>query len=378
VAALSVSYTGTNYYTPVEDFSRCTRWTWLTNCYTDPAASETAQQGVSSDAAFIVHNGQGTFQRVWVSLDELMNWDPTTGYHGFNSQYLANLDDALARFHAYGIKVELVLFQWGLHTEDQYQFHPEALDGNHATMRAHYLQAMRDFVSHLAANPTDAATVAVMDLQNEAYYQMKQFFEQGQSYLGTFTQCWTGSVVDRGCVDQNITRPWLTDLYNAAHGAAPNFEYTVSDVGYLLTTTASDQQFWESMYPVDVYDIHVYSPAPWNDAARWATGSLLKRPWFSGESGCVVNDDFSCSYSGNTQCAQPSTCALSVDTWWLNNLKSDGASAVLVEDNGTAWTTPDGPKTQTLTLVGHQIQQVTLNSPAAPLLTSTPTATTSP
>src|SRR5438105_13041923 len=99
-ATLSVSYTGTNYYTPVEDFSRCARWTWLTNCYTDPAASETAQQGVSSDAAFIVHNGQGTFQRVWVSLDELMSWDPTTGYQGFNSQYLANLDDALARFHA--------------------------------------------------------------------------------------------------------------------------------------------------------------------------------------------------------------------------------------------------------------------------------------
>src|SRR5947207_2909520 len=63
-SALSVSYTGTDYYTPVEYFSTCTRWTWLTTCYTNPAASETAQHGVSSDAAFIVRNGQGTFQRV--------------------------------------------------------------------------------------------------------------------------------------------------------------------------------------------------------------------------------------------------------------------------------------------------------------------------
>jgi hypothetical protein len=31
-----------------------------------------------------------------------MSWDPTTGYQGFNSQYLANLDDALARFHHAG------------------------------------------------------------------------------------------------------------------------------------------------------------------------------------------------------------------------------------------------------------------------------------
>src|SRR5919204_1384198 len=130
--SLAVSYTGTDYYLPWPSITGCPRWAWLTSCYTNPSATQTAQQQVSSDAAFIARNGQGAFQRVWVSLDELMYWNATTGYRGFNPRYLANLDDALARFHAHGIKVELVLFQWGLQTGDRDQFHPEALDGKHA------------------------------------------------------------------------------------------------------------------------------------------------------------------------------------------------------------------------------------------------------
>src|SRR5437588_822638 len=77
---------------------------------TNPSATQTAQQQVSSDAAFMARDGQGAFQRVWVSLDELMYWNGTTGYQGFNPRYLANLDDALARFHANGIKVDLMLY----------------------------------------------------------------------------------------------------------------------------------------------------------------------------------------------------------------------------------------------------------------------------
>jgi hypothetical protein len=345
-----VSYTGTDYYIPWPSFTGCPNWTWLTSCYTNPSATQTAQQQVSSDAAFIARNGQGAFQRVWVSLDELMYWNASTGYQGFNPRYLANLDDALARFHANGIKVELVLFQWGLHTGDQYQFHPEALDGNHAAMRANYLQAVRDFVAHLAANATDAATVAVMDLQNEAYYQMEQYFGQGHSYLGTFTQCWTGSAADSGCVDQNIVHPWLTDLYNAAHGAAPGFKYTVSDTTRLLQNSS----VWQGMYPVDAYDIHVYDDAPWNNASFYARGLTLQKPWFSGEAACASYDT-KCTYQGNTNCTQPATCALSVDSWWLNNLRADGAQAVLVESSSTTWSYPNGPNGQTLTLVGQAI-----------------------
>ena len=174
--ALSVSYTGMDYYTPSEYFSGCGRWTWLTSCYTNNSNGQTPQQQVSSDTSFMVSASQGGFQRVWISLDQLMNWDSTNGYQGYNVQYLANLDDALARFHAHGIKVDLVLLSWEDGATDAYQFHPEALDGNHAAMRSNYLQAVRDFVAHMAANSTDVATVAVMDLENEAYYQLERYF----------------------------------------------------------------------------------------------------------------------------------------------------------------------------------------------------------
>jgi hypothetical protein len=372
-STFSVSYTGTDYYIPAPTLTGCPRWTWLTSCYTNTSATRTAQQQVSADAAFIAQNGQGAFQRVWVSLDELVSWDRTTGYQGFTPQYLANLDDALARFHAKGIQVDLVLFEWAPNSGDQDQFHPEALDGTHATMRAHYLQAVQDFVSHLAANRTDAETVAVMDLQNEAYYQMERYFRQGRSYLGTFTACWTGSAVNSGCVDQHIVHPWLTDLYNAAHGAAPGFKYTVSDTTRLL----QDYRYWQGMYPVDVYDIHVYDDAPWTHASLYANGLALQKPWFSGEAGCASGNT-RCTYQGNTPCTQPTTCALSVASWWLNNLKADGAQAVLLEGRSTTQSYRNGHNSQTLTPVGQKIQSATLRTSPMPPPSNMPAATPMP
>jgi hypothetical protein len=224
-------------------------------------------------------------------------------------------------------------------------------------MRAHYLQAVRDFVSHLAANPTDAATVAVMDLQNEAYYMLERYFAQGRSHLGTFTRCWVGAAVDVRCVDRDIIHPWLTDLYNAAHGAAPHPAYTVSDTSRLL----KDYRYWQGMYPVDVYDVHVYDDAPWNHAALYAHGRALRKPWFAGEAGCAPGH-IRCTYNGAIRCTRPSACALSVDTWWLNNLKADGARAVLVESSTTAWTYRNGPNSQALDLVGQVIQRTTASS----------------
>jgi len=336
--ALAVSYTGTDYYIPWPSITGCPNWAWLTSCYTNPSATQTAQQQVSSDAAFMARDGQGAFQRVWVSLDELMYWNATTGYQGFNPRYLANLDDALARFHANGIKVDLMLYGASKGTSDQYQFHTEALDGNHATMRAGYLQALRDFVNHLAQSPTDTATVAVMDLFNEAYWQLEQF---GYS--------------------DSVIHQWLTDEYNAAHGAQPAFNYTVSDTTRLL----KDYSFWQDMYPVDVYDIHVYDDAPWNNASFYARALALQKPWFSGEAACASYDT-TCTYQGNTNCGQPSTCAMSVDSWWLHNLKADGAQAVLVESSSTTWSYPHGPNGQTLTLVGQAIQSTTHTQGATP------------
>jgi hypothetical protein len=158
-------------------------------------------------------------------------------------------------------------------------------------------------------------------------------------------------------VDRNIIHPWLTDLYNAAHGAAPHFAYTVSDTTRLL----KNYRYWQEMYPVDVYDIHVYDDAPWNHVALYARGRALRKPWFVGEAGCAPGHT-SCTYNGAIRCTRPSACALSVDTWWLDHLKAYGARAVLVESSTTAWTYRKGPNSQVLELVGQAIARRTLRA----------------
>jgi hypothetical protein len=310
----------------------------------------TEQAMLASDAAWIAANRMGQFQRVWAILDQGIRWDASGNYLGLDPTYLANLDDALAKFNANCIKVDLVLYEASKGSSDTYQFQTQALDGSHAGIRAGYLQALRDLVNHLAANPTDAATVAVMDLFNEAYWQLEQF---GYS--------------------DSVIHQWLQDEYGAAHGAQAGFNYTVSDTTRLL----KDYATWNAMYPVDVYDIHVYDNAPWGDPGLYAAGKALQKPWFAGEAGCAPGN-VSCTYSGNVSCTQPSMCALSVDSWWLANLRADGAQAVLIEERNTAWSYPSGPNAQAATLVGKVIEGTDPGRPSAPSTTLTPTPADSP
>jgi len=347
----SVSYTGTNYYQPTDYFNHCGYWTWLTSCYTNSSSGPSAQSQVAQDAQFIAANGLGTFQRVWISLDQLMNWDSTNGYQSYNLSYLANVDDMLHRMAQSGIKVDLVLLTYSQGTGAANQFHPESVDGLHSSMRANYLRAVRDFLAHVAGDATDASTIAVVDLQNEAYYQLEAYFNN-PSNLGAFTQCQSGSGgTDWGCVDNTIIHPWVNDLYTTAKSAAPGLLYTISDAGGMLNANSTEQQQRENLYPVDVYDIHVYNNSPASDPARWASGRLLNKPWFAGEAGCGV---------GNTGCTYNGTNAAPIDTWWLDNLGADGAQAVLVEEASTAFTFPNGPYTPTLTATGLVIRQATI------------------
>src|ERR671932_1754233 len=109
-ATLAVSYTGTNYYVPSEHFTACRRWTWLrASCYRNREAAQEVPWQVASDLSFIRRRHQGGFQRVWISLDQLMDWQSTTGYQGYDPQSLANVDDMLRRFASHDIKVDLVL-----------------------------------------------------------------------------------------------------------------------------------------------------------------------------------------------------------------------------------------------------------------------------
>jgi hypothetical protein len=354
--SFDVSYTGINYYDPANYYNSaavdttCPNWTWLqARCYgsTSQASHRSMRRQLDSDLAFISRHHLGSFQRVWVSLDQLMYWHPVSGYAGYNPRSLANLDDALQQFARYHMKVDLVLLTYSLGSSSRYQFHPEALDGLHPQMRANYLRAVHDFVAHLAANPVDASTIAVMDLENEAYYQLEVYFSN-TSHLGVYRFCETsGGHAAWSCVDRSIIHPWLTDLYRTAKAAGPRFLYTISDVGYLL----DDYRYWQAMYPVDVYDIHAYRNHPWEYASFYRRGLRLRKPWFVGEAGCAPMN-IHCTYNG--------TNAVAVDRWWLNNLRKDGARAVLIESATTLWHGKGHLSHERLTKTGRLIEAVTL------------------
>jgi hypothetical protein len=347
IPKMAVSYTGVNYYDPTDFFTKCPDFTWLqASCYASPKRPIPPSRQLASDLVFVRSSHIGSFMRVWVSLDELMKWDPRNGYLGYDPTALANVDSALSQFAAQGIKVDLVLLVYSKGSHWLKQFHPEALDGKHETMRSGYLQAVHDFIAHLASNPTAKRTVAVMDLQTEPYYQLEQYFNDA-SHLHAFKSCNNGTGTARNdCVDRDIVHPWLLDLYRTARSASTTFNYTFADTGRLLTADRTSQQFWVSMYPVDVYDIHMYDDTPWNDTPRWASYTNLDKPWFAGEAGCG---------SGNVACTYNGQRALPVDSWWLGHLKSYGAQAVLIESHVTVWMYPNGPSSQTLTPTGQAV-----------------------
>jgi hypothetical protein len=308
---LARAYAGMDYVGAEHQGRRspCDRhYTWLrARCWSSGSSSR-----LRKDIRFMRRQHLGRFQRVWVSLDELFAcFDANRGFCGYSGTALANVDAALHQFAAAGMQVDLVLFA----NDNLNGFHFEALDGNHRPMRSNYLKALRRFLFYIAADPIAARAVGVIDLMNEAYYQ-------SESHLADKVSS-NGARCSAACLDANVILPWLTALYDVARAAAPGFLYTVSDTGRLL----KDPIRWISRYPVDVYDIHVYDDAPWNNEATYARGINLPKPWFAGEAGCA-SGNVSCTYGAGAQTQQ-------VDKWWLDNLRRNGAQAVLIEDKTT-------------------------------------------
>jgi hypothetical protein len=332
IPSFTISSQGTDYYSPTDYWNHCGNWTWLTSCYTSvPSSGLSQQQQLASDAAWIAKNNMGQTQRVWVILDQGIIWDADGRYRGLDPTYLANLDDALAKFHQNGIRVVAVLLVYSKGSSDKNQFRTESLDGQHPQLRTGYMQALKDFAAHVAANSIDAATISLVDSCNECLYQLEMV----------------------GLSDQTI-HGFMHDAYAALKSGNPSLPVTVSDTTRLL----KDYATWWPVYSdsVDVVDEHAYSDHPWTDEGLWLKARLFKVPWIVGEAGCNPGN-VSCTYRGDVTCTQPTTCALSVDAWWLQNLKRFGAKAVLIEERNTAWSYPKGPTSPMLTAVGRMMQQ---------------------
>jgi len=376
-------------------------WSWLQpQCWNPSGYSITAKSQLMTELGYMNLHRLGTFQRVWVSMDQLGSFSGTTFtlnqaiVGGTPSNNPGTLLQALQVYHDFGIQVDLVLFTYspkgncgvaGNQTSDQDTqdlkmnvFNPLVLNGtsDHTAMMTSYVSAVGQLMGILSSLPN--SPVAIVDLQNEAYYQMEQYFctdnlENNISinrlgiWAGTensATTCdslntqssppvpmagCTGckradtNQVDRQCVDVQIVYPWLRKLYDAAHTADSTIKYTVSSADTAPFDPAGIS-FWRPLYDniLDLYDIHAYSNTPWNDTAVWQNALSLDKDWFVGEAGCGTDypNGVSCTYDNCTTNRSDADTA-EIKAWWLANLPNDGAKAVLSEETNIAWCPQD-------------------------------------
>jgi hypothetical protein len=313
---------GTNYYQPTPE--ECPYYNaWTPDCYAE------SRERIAADLEFMSENEVGNLQRLWISLDQLFAcFDERTGFCGYDEQALDNVLDTLRLMADYQHKAVVVLFAQSSRPEDVKYFRSEALDGEHPEMRAGYIEAAEEFVGALAADPAAASAVYAVDLQNEGYFQNRKVLSDRDTRCGD----------DTGCIDRTMSRPFFLDLRQALEEVAPEFPYTVSALsGELL---GADMQYWLEMYPVDVYDVHLYVTDPQDHTEEFRRVQDLPGPWYAGEVGTanVDDEDDSCyTYDGDDPCTAATA------TWWRQHLGPDyGAEAVLVEHWGTLFQYSDG------------------------------------
>jgi endo-1,4-beta-mannosidase len=261
-----------------------------------------ARPSLQADLDFIASHDLGRTVRLFIGLDQLMVWDRSTGFTRFDGAALANLDQALGMFDAHHLAVVAVVF-------DQEElggpgnFHVEALDGRHAAMRAHYLDAVEQFFHRYGSRPT----VVGWDLFNEAYNSLGR--------EGGLPRPPAADPVSPNYPDATV-HAWIQDLYRAAKRGAPGAWLTVSDTTELYWKDPPDVARYAGA--VDFYDIHIYDDHP---AARsWAR--TLDRPYLLGEVGGDYDHGFK-DQSVNSR----------VVAFWLSQARALGIRAVLAHSS---------------------------------------------
>jgi len=262
-----------------------------------------AMPGLRADLDFIASHRLGQVIRVFIGLDQLMVWNSTTGFAGFDAAALANLDQALDMFDARHLKVLAVVFdQEEVSSPGNFRF--QALDGRHPQLRANYLAAVGQFFERFGTR----RTVVGWDLFNEAYNSL--------GAGGGLPRPPAADPVSPNYPDDTV-HAWIRDLYQAAKRAAPRAWLTVSDTTDLYWKDPPDTAKYEGA--VDYYDIHVYDDHP--TARDWA--STLHRPYLLGEVGGDIDHGF-----------QDQSINSRVVGFWLSHARALGIEAVLAHSAG--------------------------------------------
>ena len=320
------SVKGLNYGQPTTITGEYLGSRWLRSGTQYEAGWEAAKPELEADLNFIVSHNLGRLLRVFIGLDQLMVWNASTGFGRFDDQSLEHFQEALDVFDAHQVRVIAVVFD----QEEQSSpgnFHFEALDGRHQTMRANYLRALDEFMRRFGSR----STVAAWDLFNEAYNSLGQ--EGGLPRPGSGASPVSPNYPDR------VVLAWIQDLYRAAKCAMPDAWLTTSDTTELYWKNPPDPSRYDAA--LDFYDIHVYDDHP--SARDWSR--YLRKPYLMGEVGGDINGGF------NDQ-----TLNSQVVRFWLQHARSLGVKAVLAHmAGGEVYSL----RTRTLTPTGRVIQEAT-------------------
>ena len=264
------SLKGLNYGIPLANDGSWIGTSWLRSGTGVKDNWKGAYPQIVADLDFVQQHHLGRVIRLFIGLDQVMDWDDATGFKGFHEQSLANFQRVVSLFAARGLQMVAVLYDQE-ETASPGNFHFQALDGRHEAMRAGYLRATEAFLGRFGSVPT----IAAWDLFNEAYGSLgADAGHPRPPAADPVSPNYPGSLV----------HGFLHDLYAAAKRAAPHAWLTVSD-GNLYVQPVPDLSRFDDI--LDFYDVHIYDDHP----ALLDLRPTLDKPFIVGEAGASLRGD---------------------------------------------------------------------------------------
>jgi hypothetical protein len=261
------SLKGLNYGIPLANDGGWIGTTWLRSGTGVKDNWKVAYPQIVADLDFVEQHNLGRVIRVFIGLDQLMEWNDRTGFTGFHEESLANFQQVVSLFATHDLQMVAVLYDQE-ETGSPGNFHFQALDGHHEAMRAGYLRATETFLGRFGSVPT----IVAWDLFNEAYGSLGP--DAGHPRPPA------ADPVSPNYPD-SLVHGFLHDLYAAAKGAAPRAWLTVSD-GNLYVQPAPDLSRFDDI--LDFYDVHIYDDHP----ALADLRGRLDKPFIIGEAGAAL------------------------------------------------------------------------------------------
>ena len=265
-----LSIKGLNYGIPLGIGGTWLGTSWLRSTTGSKDNWASARPQIAADLDFITRHHLGRVIRVFVGLDQLMNWDSTSGFTGFHEASLENFSTVLSLFKAHGLQMVAVLYDQE-EVSSPGNFHFEALDGRHEAMRTAYLMATRSFLERFGSE----TTIVAWDLFNEAFGSLGP--DAGRPRPPA------ADPVSPNYSD-SVVHAFLHDLYRIAKAASPHAWFTVSD-GNLYVQPAPDLSRFDDI--LDFYDVHSYDDHPDLNQLR----NRLDKPFIVGEAGASLRGD---------------------------------------------------------------------------------------